>query len=417
MNIPPSYTIMEYDPNLKRTRYENKYAKTVSVPRQFDGVKYWKGLLTKPKNQGSCGSCFAFAATSTLADRFNIQSKGKIQVDLSPAKLLLCDFNQKNIRDKYNVLLNLDINVNMLNTTACYGNTLFNAFKELYIYGTCTTKCIGYDKITRSGVSFQTNLTNFEKPTQIPLCKSVSGPIGDMCSDYYNNYGFSIDEGTPLKFYRAYHIYALENSEKTIETSIYTMGPVASVMILYSDFYTYNNKKDIYSWNGKSAKLSSHAIEIVGWGEDKGIKYWQVKNSWGENWGMKGYFKIKKGVNECSIEENVLACLPDFFYDINTIIGSPEYAETENMINDRMTVDRDLTISGGGIDPVLGYTRRVLNKYPMLINDRVIIKVPENFIAGEIHKNLFYYAIFIILILLLVMKFYNLFKQNNTNQP
>merc|ERR1712194_705283 len=50
-----------------------------------------------------------------------------------------------------------------------------------------------------------------------------------------------------------------------------------------------------------------HAVRIVGWGVDGGAKYWKVANSWNPFWGEKGYFRIKRGNNECGIEEQVTA--------------------------------------------------------------------------------------------------------------
>jgi len=44
---------------------------------------------------------------------------------------------------------------------------------------------------------------------------------------------------------------------------------------------------------------------MVGWGTMNGEDYWIVKNSWNEQWGDAGYFKILRGSNECGIESDV----------------------------------------------------------------------------------------------------------------
>jgi C1A family cysteine protease len=37
-----------------------------------------------------------------------------------------------------------------------------------------------------------------------------------------------------------------------------------------------------------------HAVEIIGYGTENGIDYWNVRNSWGSSWGENGYVRIKR---------------------------------------------------------------------------------------------------------------------------
>lgn len=53
----------------------------------------------------------------------------------------------------------------------------------------------------------------------------------------------------------------------------------------------------------------NHAVTLVGYGSENGVKYWKFKNSWGTWWGEKGYFRVKRDENACGIENE-----PSFYY-------------------------------------------------------------------------------------------------------
>ena len=58
------------------------------------------------------------------------------------------------------------------------------------------------------------DIGSFDRPSQLPLCSTVSGPLFDMCSDFYIDNKVGIEGGTPERFYKALHYYSIAGDEK-----------------------------------------------------------------------------------------------------------------------------------------------------------------------------------------------------------
>jgi len=86
-----------------------------------------------------------------------------------------------------------------------------------------------------------------------------------------------------------------------------TNGPVEASFTVYEDFLSY--KSGVYK-HVTGAEEGGHAIKILGWGTENGEDYWLVANSWNNEWGDNGFFKILRGVDECGIEDGVVAGMP-----------------------------------------------------------------------------------------------------------
>lgn len=86
-----------------------------------------------------------------------------------------------------------------------------------------------------------------------------------------------------------------------------THGPVEVSFDVYADFEAY--KTGVYK-HVTGDYLGGHAVKMIGWGVENGVKYWTIVNSWNEDWGELGTFRIVRGTNECGIEGSVVAGLP-----------------------------------------------------------------------------------------------------------
>ncbi|PIO58879.1 papain family cysteine protease, partial [Teladorsagia circumcincta] len=105
-------------------------------------------------------------------------------------------------------------------------------------------------------------------------------------------------------------VYRLPKSVKAIQRDIMKNGPVVATYFVYQDFFYY--KSGIYRHTAGIRK-GAHAVKIIGWGEEKTgnetIPYWIIANSWHNDWGENGFFRMIRGINECAIEMYVAAGL------------------------------------------------------------------------------------------------------------
>jgi hypothetical protein len=203
----------------------------------------------------------------------------------------------------------------------------------------------------------------------------MTGEIGDVCVDEIYDPKTGLQTGSAQEFYRTWSVFAIIGEINMLH-QVYTYGPVATGFMVYNDFYSYDAKNEIYQWDRKSKQIGGHAVSVIGFGESKaGEKYWLVRNSWGTEWGDKGYFKILRGVNECEIESNAVGCIPDFWYPYNlqnlrflelhmktTDLKQEMYLEKIYRMRTNATTAWDTT--GGGINPLNGYIWRAMAAMP-----------------------------------------------------
>jgi C1A family cysteine protease len=213
-------------------RYEAFYAPLLLAPT-FDWRNNGGNYVTPVRDQRSCGSCWAFAATAALESKALITFNWPgTNLDLSEQIVVSCTDPLHN---------------------NCNGGSPGAASSFLVNTGTNLESCYPYT--------------------------ATNGSCSLACSNWQDS-TYKIDGWS----------YVSSGSAPTADTlknAIYANGPIMATFDVYNDFFSYHN--GVYSYTtGKLA--GGHAVLIVGWNDLDNA--FIVKNSWGTGWGESGYFRI-----------------------------------------------------------------------------------------------------------------------------
>jgi len=220
------------------------------IPFQFalqDAPAEWDwrdfGVVSDVKDQGKCGSCWTFSTTGAVEAHQAILS-GQAPLILSEQQLIDCaqDFDNH----------------------GCSGGLPSHAFEYIKYAG---------------GLQYEADYAYEAKDGE---CRTKGE--APRVKVEYGSYNITLGD------------------EEELKNAIWQFGPVSVAFQVASDFRNY--KTGVY--DSKICKNSTqdvnHAVLAVGYGTtEDGVDYWIVKNSWNSQWGDKGYFKIKRGVNMCGI--------------------------------------------------------------------------------------------------------------------
>jgi len=221
-----------------------QYVDPNDVPENFDLREAYPGKLYPVLDQGSCGSCWAFAQSEAAGNRWSIKGCGKGM--MSAQDLVSCDKSD----------------------AACNGGSGPTSSQWIAKNGITTEECLPY--VSGSG--------------RVPACPATC------------NNGSHIQR---WKYTKA-EVYTVNN----IQQEVMTNGPVYFRFTVYSDFMNY--KSGIYQ-HKSGYQQGGHAVLLIGWGVEDGIPYWTLQNSWGPAWGEKGHFRMIRGRNECACENGFYA--------------------------------------------------------------------------------------------------------------
>jgi len=243
---------------------------------EFDSRTKWGAIcpsVSEVRDQANCGSCWAFGAAEAMTDRLCIATNKSIH--LSAADLNSC-------------------------CAACGMGCNGGYPAAAWQYWVHSGLVSGGNY--KGGGCFPYQLANCDHHTtgKYGPCPEVV-PTPACTKKCENEATWATDK------HFGSSSYGVPARVADIQKEIEAHGPVEASFSVYQDFLTY--KTGVYH-HVSGSMLGGHAVKIIGWGIDNGVKYWTVANSWNEDWGNQGFFNIRLGGNECGIEGGIVAGIP-----------------------------------------------------------------------------------------------------------
>jgi len=202
-----------------------------------------KGAVGPVKNQGQCGSCWAFSATAALEGAHALS--GKPYVALAEQQLVDCSGAFGNM--------------------GCNGGLMDQAFEYLI------------------------NATQGEDTSAAYPYKGVGG----ACAYSPATVGATIKSFVDVK----------AADENALTEAVSSVGPVSVAIDAASDFMFYSSGVYDSTQCSSSPQTLNHGVTAVGYGTDGAAPFWIVRNSWGASWGEAGYIRMARGKNMCGIAD------------------------------------------------------------------------------------------------------------------
>ncbi|KAM3850863.1 procathepsin L-like [Vipera latastei] len=267
---------------------------------QIPTVVDWraKGAVTEVKDQGDCGSCWAFSATGAL-EGMHFKKTEKL-VSLSEQNLIDCCKDQ--------------------DSEGCSGGLQTDAFtyvqkkgginsEESYPYDGKDDYSCRYK--AKNSVTKCSTIGVILPGDEKGLLQAVAtvGPISvgiDARSSEFHFYK-SVQDDYSCRYKAKNSVtkcstigVILPGDEKGLLQAVATVGPISvGIDARSSEFHFYKSGVFKNPWLGDPHL--DHAVLVVGYNS---TKYWIVKNSWSRHWGDNGYMLLEQGSNQCGISNS-----------------------------------------------------------------------------------------------------------------
>mmetsp|Transcript_11498 Transcript_11498/g.24109 ORF Transcript_11498/g.24109 Transcript_11498/m.24109 type:complete len:373 (+) Transcript_11498:76-1194(+) len=271
---------------------------TQDPPESFDSAENWPQCaktIGDVRDQSACGCCWAFAAAEAASDRLCIATNGSIQVALSAQDVCFCaspdGCGGGQITEPWDYIQQRGaVTGSQYQGTGPFGKGLCLDFSMPHCHHHGPQGSDPYPAEETKGCPMQKS----------PQCATECDADAKVPHKYFNGdkYSFTGKIVTAGGFFGG--------GVKGVQKLIMAGGPVETAFTVYSDFENYVG--GIYH-HVTGGPAGGHAVKIVGWGVQDGVKYWKVANSWNPHWGEDGYFRIKQG--EGGIDRNVIGSAPD----------------------------------------------------------------------------------------------------------